>query len=46
MAIDAIDEALDPAGLVSGVLRPWSRPAQGLRLLLGTRPHLWLATWA
>ena len=42
MAIDAIDEALDPPGLVSGVLRPLveAGPAEGLRLLLGTRPHL------
>jgi WD40 repeat protein len=42
VAIDAIDEALDPAGLVSGVLRPLldAGPANGLRLLLGTRPHL------
>jgi WD40 repeat protein len=42
VAIDAIDEALDPSGLVSGVLRPLleAGPAKGLRLLLGTRPHL------
>jgi WD40 repeat protein len=42
MAIDAIDEALDPVGLVSAVLRPLveAGPAEGLRLLLGTRPHL------
>jgi len=42
VAIDAIDEALDPPGLVNGVLRPLveAGPAQGLRLLLGTRPHL------
>ena len=42
VAIDAVDEALDPAGLVSGVLRPLveAGPAEGLRLLLGTRPHL------
>ena len=42
VAIDAIDEALDPPGLVAGVLRPLveAGPAQGLRLLLGTRPHL------
>lgn len=42
VAIDAIDEALDPLGLISGVLRPLAAagPAEGLRLLLGTRPHL------
>jgi WD40 repeat protein len=42
VAIDAIDEALDPLGLVAGVLRPLveAGPAEGLRLLLGTRPHL------
>jgi WD40 repeat protein len=42
MAVDAIDEALDPSGLVSGVLRPLveAGPAEGLRLLLGTRRHL------
>lgn len=42
VAIDAIDEALDPPGLVSTVLRPLMEagPAEGLRLLVGTRPHL------
>ena len=42
VAIDAIDEALDPAGLVTSVLVPLVEigPARGLRLLLGTRPHL------
>jgi WD40 repeat protein len=42
VAVDAIDEALDPVGLVSGVLRPLAEagPAEGLRLLLGTRRHL------
>ena len=42
VAINAVDEALDPAGLVFGVLRPLveAGPAEGLRLLLGTRPHL------
>lgn len=42
VAIDAVDEALDPPGLVIGVLRPLleAGPAKGLRLLLGTRPHL------
>ena len=42
VAIDAVDEALDPPGLVSSVLRPLveAGPKQGLRLLLGTRPHL------
>ena len=40
--IDAIDEALDPPDLVRNVLRPLieAGPAEGLRLLLGTRPHL------
>lgn len=42
VAIDAIDEALDSNGLVSGILRPLveADPAEGLRLLLGTRPRL------
>jgi WD40 repeat protein len=42
VAIDAIDEALDPEGLAFGVLRPLveAGPAEGLRLLLGSRPHL------
>ena len=42
VAIDAIDEALDPNGLVSGILRPLveAGPAEGLRLLLGTRLQL------
>ena len=42
VAIDAVDEALDPSGLVTGVLVPLveTGPAHGLRLLLGTRPHL------
>ena len=42
VAIDAIDEALDPVDLVSRILRPLIEggPAKGLRLLLGTRPHL------
>ncbi|HEX3958975.1 MAG TPA: caspase family protein [Trebonia sp.] len=42
VAVDAIDEALDPVGLVASVLRPLAEagPAEGLRLLLGTRPHL------
>ena len=42
VAIDAIDEALDPDGLVVGVLRPLveAGPGEGLSLLLGTRPHL------
>ena len=39
--IDALDEAADPPGLVSGLLRPLMREARGtLRLLLGTRPHM------
>jgi WD40 repeat protein len=42
VAIDAVDEALDPVGLASGVLRPLveAGPGAGLRLLIGTRPHL------
>ncbi len=42
IAIDAIDEALDPTGLVASILCPLleAGPAEGLRLLLGTRPHL------
>jgi len=42
VAIDAVDEALDPADLVAGLLRPLAEagPAAGLRLLVGTRPHL------
>lgn len=40
--VDAIDEALDPLDLVDQVLRPFIEAAQrsGIRLLLGTRPHL------
>ena len=39
--IDAIDEAGDPSGLVTGLLNPLIRGSPGaLRLLLGTRPHL------
>ena len=39
--IDALDEAADPSGLISGLLRPLISQAPGnLRLLLGTRPHL------
>jgi WD40 repeat protein len=39
--IDAVDEAADPPGLVSGLLRPLIREHRGpLRLLLGTRPDL------
>jgi WD40 repeat protein len=42
VAIDAIDEALDPGDLIANVLRPLLEAgrAKGLRLLLGTRPHL------
>ena len=43
VAIDAIDEALKrPRTAWSSVLGPLveAGPAQGLRLLLGTRPHL------
>ena len=40
--IDALDEAADPPGLISGLLSPLIRraPLARLRLLLGTRPHL------
>ena len=39
--IDALDEAADPPGLASGLLGPLIRERPGgLRLLLGTRPHL------
>jgi WD40 repeat protein len=39
--IDALDEAADPPGLVSGLLVPLIRNCPGkLRLLLGTRPYL------
>ena len=41
MLIDALDEAADPPGLISGLLRPLIQERRGaLRLLLGTRPHL------
>lgn len=42
VAIDAVDEALDPSDLVNRVLHPLIKtgPAKRLRLLLGTRPHL------
>jgi WD40 repeat protein len=42
IAIDAIDEALDPAELVDQYLKPLveNGSLKGLRLLLGTRPHL------
>ena len=38
--IDALDEAADPAQLITQVLRPIIDHAHGVRLLLGTRPHL------
>lgn len=38
--IDALDEAADPVGLISGLLSPLIRHSGALRLLLGTRPHL------
>ena len=39
--IDALDEAADPPGLISGLLEPLIRNCPGkLRLLLGTRPYL------
>ena len=39
--IDALDEAADPPGLISGLLRPLMGEHRGaLRILLGTRPHL------
>ena len=41
MLIDAIDEAADPPGLISGLLEPLIRDCPGMpRLLLGTRPYL------
>ena len=38
--VDALDEAADPAQLITRVLRPVIDHAHGVRLLLGTRPHL------
>ena len=38
--VDALDEAADPAQLITRVLRPIIDHAHGVRLLLGTRPHL------
>jgi WD40 repeat protein len=39
--IDALDEAADPPGMISGLLSPLIRQRPGyLRLLLGTRSHL------
>ena len=39
--IDAVDEAADPDALITGLLNPLiSNSAGGIRLLLGTRPHL------
>ena len=38
--VDALDEAADPAQLITQVLRPITDHAHGVRLLLGTRPHL------
>ena len=39
--VDALDEAADPGGLISGLLSPLMTQCAGtLRLLLGTRPHL------
>ena len=38
--IDALDEAADPTQLITRVLRPITDHAHGVRLLLGTRPHL------
>ena len=38
--IDALDEAADPAQLITQVLRPITDHAHGVRLLLGTRRHL------
>ena len=38
--VDALDEAADPAQLITRVLRPVTDHAHGVRLVLGTRPHL------
>ena len=39
--IDAIDEAADPPGVITGLLNPLLSQSPGTpRLLLGTRPHL------
>jgi len=39
--VDALDEAADPGGLISGLLSPlMTECADTLRLLLGTRPYL------
>jgi len=38
--VDALDEAADPAGLITRVLRPIIDHTRGVRLLLGARPHL------
>ena len=39
--VDALDEAADPGGLISGLLSPlMTECADTLRLLMGTRPHL------
>ena len=39
--IDALDEAVDPTGLINGLLNPLMTECVGtVRLLLGTRPHL------
>ncbi|MFI6501605.1 hypothetical protein [Nonomuraea typhae] len=40
VAIDAVDEAVDPDKIVDEILRPLIEDARGLRLLLGTRWHL------
>ncbi|MEV4619048.1 hypothetical protein AB0J74_10140 [Asanoa sp. NPDC049573] len=39
--VDALDEAIDPHGLITRLLLPLLRKGNGrIRLLLGTRPHL------
>ena len=38
--VDALDEAADPSQLITRVLRPIIDHGTGVRLLLGTRPHL------
>lgn len=38
--VDALDEAANPAQLITQVLRPITEHAHGVRLLLGARPHL------
>ena len=40
--IDALDEAADPEGLISTLIKPLLQASgRKVRVLLGTRPHLW-----